>query len=237
MGYTTYFGGEFFVTPRLAPEHREYLIDFAETRRMKRDATKAALLKDTVRDRAGLAIGKDGGYFVGGGGMCGQEQDASIVDYNAPPEGQPGLWCQWVPSAEGDSILWDDGEKFYAYIDWIEYLVEHFIKPWGYKLNGVVYWTGEDNEDHGMIEIVDNLVTTKIGRIAYDSEGNETLKPGRYSVFVLQEDCTWEQPVFGIDKPMTEHDFRMNAEANCGGFISFGVQEDSDSPDDVVRRF
>jgi len=61
------------------------------------------------------------------------------------------------------------------------------------------------------------------------------LEPGNYSVFVLSENGTWEQPTFKITTQMSEHDFRMNAEKTCGGFISFGVQEDNET--ELPRRF
>jgi len=74
---------------------------------------------------------------------------------------QPGLWCQWIPNETGEVIEWDEGEKFYDYIEWIEYLILHFLGPWGYKLNGVVEWHGEENDDRGRIEIVDNEVIVR----------------------------------------------------------------------------
>jgi hypothetical protein len=159
MGYHTDFRGIFQVTPRLKKEHAEYLSKFCETRRMKRDPSIAETLPDPLRERVGLPIGDDGGYFVGGTGVCGQDRDVSIVDwrdYNTPPGGQPGLWCQWTPTEGLDAIEWDGGEKFYEYFEWIKYLIEHFIKPWGYVLNGEVEWRGEDWCDTGVISIKEN---------------------------------------------------------------------------------
>lgn len=84
----------------------------------------------------------------------------------------PGLYCQWVPTEEGDAIEWDGHEKFYDYIDWIEYLIKEFIDPWGYVLNGEVEWTGEDPRDIGKIEIKDNKVTVYDGKVVYEERGN-----------------------------------------------------------------
>lgn len=159
MGYTTNFEGQFDLDRPLAPEHLKYLTRFNDTRRMRREALVAACLPDPVRIAAGLPIGKEGGYYVGSDGN-GQGRDASIQDSNAPPVGQPGLWCGWVPAEDGTAIIWDGGEKFYEYIDWIEYLIEHFLKPWGYHLNGEIIWKGEDLSDVGTIIIVDNVVTS-----------------------------------------------------------------------------
>jgi len=66
---------------------------------------------------------------------------------------------------------------------------------------------------------------------------NQMLQPGNYSLFVLSDDQTWEQPTYRIDEPISEHDFRMIVEKECGGFISFGVDEDNDCPPENVRVF
>jgi len=79
------------------------------------------------------------------------------IDENNPEP--PGIWCQWVPSEDGKTIEWDENEKFYDYIEWIQYLLKHFLIPWGYILNGKVIWQGENMCDRGKIEIDNNLVT------------------------------------------------------------------------------
>lgn len=33
----------------------------------------------------------------------------------------------------------------------LEYLVEHFLKPWGYELSGSVIWYGEEPGDSGVL--------------------------------------------------------------------------------------
>jgi len=161
MGYTTDFRGFFACSKALTPEQNKYLQNFADTRRMKRDADKAAELLDEVRSAVGLPIGLDGGYFVGGNGDFGQDQDESVIEYNLPPTEQPGLWCQWVPSEDGTQIVWDGGEKFYHYVEWIEYIIQHFLQPWGITLNGTVEWRGEDWDDTGFIVINNNEVEVR----------------------------------------------------------------------------
>lgn len=108
MGYTTEFEGQFTVEPPLSPKEIEYLNKFSDTRRMKREA---------------------GPYFVDGTGMCGQGHDEDILDHNTPPEGQPGLWCQWIATDDGTAIEWDGGEKFYYAEKWIQYIIDHFFGP------------------------------------------------------------------------------------------------------------
>lgn len=68
----------------------------------------------------------------------------------------PGIWCQWT--IENGVLEWDGMEKFYNYIEWLEYLTVRFFEPWGIKLNGTMKWQGEDMDDRGKIEVVDNKV-------------------------------------------------------------------------------
>lgn len=169
MGYTTDFEGRFNLDRPLAPEHKAYLEAFAGTRRMGRDVTLVAKLPDPLREAVDLPAGPQGAYYVGSSsdGQFGQGKDESIVDFNHAPSSQPGLWCQWVPSSDGTAIEWDGGEKFYSYVEWLEYLVENFLGKWGYKLNGTVTWEGEDRSDKGKIIVKDNVITTKRGRTVY----------------------------------------------------------------------
>ena len=150
MGYTTDFSGCLTITPPLSPEQASYIQAFNGTRRMKRSA-EAESLDDDKRNAVGLPLGVDAGYFVGGGGDFGQAHDSSVIDHNAPPSGQPGLWCQWTVDDEGTELTWDEGEKFYNYEEWLNYLVENFFKPWGCELDGQIDWIGEDSNDRGTI--------------------------------------------------------------------------------------
>lgn len=144
--------------------------------------------------------GKDGEYFVGASGFAGQDRDASVLDYNTPPgqigyddkkmdfdkrwkenerraekgECQPGLWCQWVVEGDDEQVLqWDQGEKFYNYVEWLKYLINHFFSKWGVLLNGEIEWYGEDRSDMGKIIVKDNKVTTKVATVTFDDEEEE----------------------------------------------------------------
>src|SRR5262245_4131876 len=110
MGYHTLFEGEFRLDRPLREEESRYLLRFSRTRRMKRDPVTVAALPDPEREALNLHPGVDGSYFVGGLGFAGQDEDDSILDYNTPPGEQPGLWCQWVPTADRQGIAWDRGE-------------------------------------------------------------------------------------------------------------------------------
>ena len=159
MGYTTEFQGTFSLNKTLTEAQVAYLTKFSETRRMKRNAKFAATLPDPFRNAVGLPIGNEAEYFVGGVGYFGQDDDPSVIDHNDPPKNQPGLWCQWVPSASGEGIEWNGGEKFYYYVEWLNYIIKNFLIPWGLVLNGTVKWRGEDFDDCGKILVKDNVVS------------------------------------------------------------------------------
>lgn len=165
MGYSTYFDGALTIAPDVKPEHREYINKFSSTRRMKRSQEIAETLLDPIRIAASLQVGEEGAYFVGGNGFRGQGDDESVTDNNKPPKGQPGLWCQWIVT-EGSTLEWDENEKFYHYVEWLEYMIEHFFKPWGYTLNGEIGWQGEENDDRGTIFVSDNRVEAVEDQIA-----------------------------------------------------------------------
>jgi len=97
----------------------------------------------------------------------GQDKDDSIADYNQPPMGQPGLWCQWRPTEDGEGIEWDGGEKFYYYRGWLKYLIQNYLEPWGYTLNGEVTWEGEEPSDMGKIVVEDNHIKILRAQITY----------------------------------------------------------------------
>jgi hypothetical protein len=139
-----------------------------------------------------------GEYFVGGGGSMGQDHDDSIIDYNSASGNigwqdykgdwalrqemedqlnkdslkQPGLWLQWELSSDGTELSWDGNEKFYHYIEWLQYLIQHFFEKWGIKLNGEVQWQGEDSSDFGKIIVTDNVVEILNGERNYVKRGN-----------------------------------------------------------------
>ncbi|MFF3151845.1 hypothetical protein [Streptomyces sp. NPDC057910] len=153
MGYTTEFDGKVTITPPLNPSEIAYLRQFAETRRMRR---------------------ANGPYYIDGTGPYGQGFDADVTDGNRPPEGQPGLWCQWTPTSDGSALVWDGMEKFYEPVAWMSYVIEHFLKPgavaaasnlpyfadftFDHVVDGVIDAQGEDPDDVWQLTVVRNSV-------------------------------------------------------------------------------
>ena len=154
MGYSTKFIGQFNVHPRMSKEHAEYLAAFSGSRRMQRDPVIAAKLPDPKRAAVELPVGDEGAYFVGGGGVCGQDRDCSVVDYNIEPRRQHSLWCGWTPAKDRRGIKWNGAEKFHNYAEWLNYMIEHFLEPWGYKVTGEVRYAGDARGDRGVVRIV-----------------------------------------------------------------------------------
>lgn len=163
MGYSTDFYGSVTFNKPITEELKNYINKFGETRRMKRDVEKIKkTFPDWEKNCFNGNLGVDGEYFVGGNGFMGQDRDDSIVDYNYPPETQPGLWCQWMIDDDGN-LVWDGGEKFYEYGEWLKYLIENFLAPSGYVCNGEIEFQGEDMNDFGTIHVKDNVVTVEYG--------------------------------------------------------------------------
>lgn len=159
MGYTTEFKGRLKFSTPLTAAQTAYIRKFNLTRRVKRYADRAEAMPDPERAAVGYNVGPEGCYFVGGDCGRGPDQDHSVFDYNKPPVGQPGLWCQWTVTRDGTQLGWDGGEKFYDYVAWLKYLIDHFFTPWKTSLNGKIRWQGEDPSDTGTIVVKDSVVT------------------------------------------------------------------------------
>lgn len=93
-----------------------------------------------------------------------EERHGGNMDHD--PE-YPGFWCQWIPTDDAKGIEWDGNEKFYNYVEWLEVIIEKFLIPNGYVLNGEVQWEGEESGDLGNIIVKDNVVTVQQGRVVY----------------------------------------------------------------------
>ncbi|MEG3894833.1 MULTISPECIES: hypothetical protein [unclassified Microcoleus] len=123
---------------------------------MKRNPAILQSIPDPARAAVNLPVGEEGCYFVNQ--KWDEYSEVSVVNYNRPPKTQPGLWCQWIPTADGGGIQWSGTEKFYYYVEWLQYIINNFIEPWDYILNGEVNWQGERAEDIGTIVVASNLI-------------------------------------------------------------------------------
>jgi hypothetical protein len=157
MGYDTDFSGYFKIDRPVDEDTYNLLYGLATTRRMARKADASL-------------YGVEGEFYVDGSDYGHKTGEPPIIDINRPPCTQPGLWCQWLISDDRLTLEWDGGEKFYNYVEWLEYLVDRVIAPEGYELNGVVRWRGEDFEDVGTLIVRNNKVTVLSYLLPDDSE-------------------------------------------------------------------
>jgi hypothetical protein len=147
MGYSTDFFGRISLNKTLDKETAEFLIAFAESRRV---AWKGLDPK----------YGIDGEYYTEGGSD--PDRGPNLPDYNKSPRTQPGLWCNWVPTDDLMGIEWNGGEKFYDATEWMGYIVNKILAPKGYICNGTIEAQGENTEDRWYLKVTDNEV------ISYD---------------------------------------------------------------------
>ncbi|MGW3460317.1 hypothetical protein ACWDE9_12240 [Streptomyces olivaceoviridis] len=101
------FRGRIDISPPLNASESAYLTRFADTRRMARLSGPY-----TTLSTARLVV-----------------PDGDIIDINQPPQGQPGLRCQWAPTEAGTGIEWSRRSKFPFAAEWMDYLIRKFLKP------------------------------------------------------------------------------------------------------------
>jgi hypothetical protein len=154
MGYTTLFHGDFTISPPLEPRHRVFLCAFSETRRCQRLPKAESESSEKLRQEVKLPFGDRGEHCVGEVSSAFDK----IINYDEPPGQQPGLWCNWVPLRDGHALGWNGAEKFYHYEEWLGYLLNTYLIPWGYEVSGSVCWSGEDMEDFGWLRVHGNQV-------------------------------------------------------------------------------
>ncbi len=146
MGYDTQFTGQVAIDPPLNPQEIAYLREFAQSRRMNRPAGPYATTDDD--------------YFDG---------------YNDPPAGQPGLWCDFEPTSGGTAIAWNRTENFYSATEWMQYVIDHFLRPGGkaqgkpgfegftfdHAVNGTIHAEGDDEGDVWDLVVTDNQAASR----------------------------------------------------------------------------
>lgn len=97
-------------------------------------------------------------------------------------KGAPNGYNQWVPTKDGRHLEWDGEEKFYNYIEWLEWLISDFFRPKGIELNGSIDWRGEDHEDAGTIQVIKNHMTiiekTLVGKVVCPNCSHEFVPEG-----------------------------------------------------------
>ena len=153
MGYSTNLFGILKFNKQLTLDDKTFLEKLANTRRMGRNVDEK--------------YGVEGEFYVDGTDDT-YGESANIIDHNTPPKTQPGLWLQWIPTEDGWGLEWDGNEKFYDYVEWLQYLIDKVLGTKGYLLNGEIEWEGEDREDSGKIIVRDSVITIQDAKIVYE---------------------------------------------------------------------
>ncbi|HET8663552.1 MAG TPA: hypothetical protein VFM08_04485 [Nocardioides sp.] len=157
MGYTTDFLGHVDINPPLTDAEQEYLTAFRLSRRFDRP---------------------DGPYAVPGNPYVDERDFVDSDTYSRVAPGQPQLWCQWEACWDGCCLSWDGHEKFYRPVEWLRYLIDHFLRPdaeasrsglsqfndfrFDHRLDGLLIGNRRDNRELFAICVQDNAVTTRV---------------------------------------------------------------------------
>lgn len=122
-------------------------------------------------------------------------EDEHTPGEDGKPNGFQCYYCQWIANEDWMSIEWDGGEKFYCYVEWLEYLIDQCLKPWGYVLNGAVLWQGEGGAtwqgqeipDRGTLYVRDNQVEAVLDGTAELSDASPDLLEARAILSARQQ--------------------------------------------------
>jgi hypothetical protein len=161
MGVSTNYLGHAEIVPPLNKAEYDYLMAFSESRRTERAGGPYAV---TPKDP------KTGNTA------------ADVERYNSICAGQPGYWCQWTPCPHGCCLKWDGREKFYSGPAWLQYLIDHFLRPgataqnggdaqfadftFDHQVNGVIVGEQQDLRKLFVLLVEDGQVTESILRRA-----------------------------------------------------------------------
>jgi hypothetical protein len=168
MGYTTDFIGHFDIYPPLNDAEQAYLTAYARSRREGTEHAPYAVPANPAAEEfppPGRPVAAP---------SSGVNPRVSALDR------PPGIWCGWVPGWCGDCLAYDGIEKFYQPVDWLRYLIEHFLRPgaraatsglgyfeqftFDHVLDGVVAGSRRDTCELFLIDVLDNEVTKTVLR-------------------------------------------------------------------------
>ncbi|QNN52384.1 hypothetical protein [Nocardioides mesophilus] len=165
MGYTTDFIGHLDIRPALNAAEIGYLTAFTTSRRWRRPSGPYAVPPRPEEDEPAPELGHD---------------------FHVPADGQPGLWCDWQVCWDGCCLAYAGSERFSGVVEWLRYLLDHFLRPgavvadgsvpgrvpafdaftFDHVLDGLVVGSRRDNKQLFGIEVVDNHVTEQVLRRA-----------------------------------------------------------------------
>lgn len=160
MDYYIETNGTLKLKKPLTKTHATYLYEFSCAQRQARDVRKLERVADPVRAAVGLPLGTWGNYCVLGE-MAMQKTPSlyeSIIHANIPPLDQPSSWCNWIPIDCGREIRLCNLDCSGKPVEWLQYILKHFLTPWGYELNGQLSWQDESSREKSVIKVSNNRI-------------------------------------------------------------------------------
>lgn len=157
MSYTYDLFGKISVTPALTQDQVAYIQEFSTSYRHK-FAPKWQSWPNPLREAVGLPVGIDGEYISSAMGAGVDFIDNCMEVDTDTPNNQPSFQCCWTTNNKGNVVQWNKLGRTFAPAPWLEYMIEHFFKPWGVTLNGKVECHGEEKDDRTLIVVNNNHV-------------------------------------------------------------------------------
>lgn len=147
----THLLGRFELSRPLRSSEEAYLRAFVTVPHRKMDSEKLADVPEkygnTLPKRPRKSVfGTEGEYFVGS-----PREFPELVVSSEPPATQPSCWCHW--QFQGTEITWNGEEDFEKPVEWLRYIIRHFLDPWGIGVDGAVQWQGDTAMDRGTISV------------------------------------------------------------------------------------
>lgn len=157
MSYTYDLFGKLSISPPLNADQVAYIQEFSGSYRHK-FAPKWQSWPNPLREAVGLPVGIEGEYISSAMGTGADFIDNCMEVDTDTPNKQPSFQCCWTTTAKGTALHWNKLGRTFAPTQWLEYMIEHFFKPWGVTLNGKVECHGEDKRDRTLIVVNNNCV-------------------------------------------------------------------------------
>lgn len=64
-------------------------------------------------------------------------EPSHLKQYSVNDDRTPSMYCEWIFDPHGKRLAWNTAAANYeTYIDWLKYIMDNFLIPWNYTLNG-----------------------------------------------------------------------------------------------------
>jgi hypothetical protein len=168
MGYSTDFIGIIDIYPPLNDAEQAYLTAYAGSRRTDTEQAPYVVPGNPAAEEFEPTV------------LPVEAKRQSIAARDRTTDRPPGPWCGWVPAWSGDCLTFDGKEKFYEPVEWLRYLIAHFLRPgaraassglgyfqqftFDHVLDGVIAGSRRDTCELFLIDVRANKVTKTVLR-------------------------------------------------------------------------